>query len=73
MFCHQAVGMNSMPVFFKAFRDKKQEPASVLFVKKIYPGGVTPEDDMVTGTGILESWFSCHGSRIDSETPICQA
>ena len=34
MFCHQAVGMKSMSIFFKAFRDKKQEPASVLFVKK---------------------------------------
>ena len=43
------------------------------FRQKIYPGSVTPEDDMVTGTGIMESWFSCHGSGIDNKTPICQA
>jgi hypothetical protein len=61
MIGHQAIGMDSMFVSFYALLQKKKEPAAVLFIKKYIIATVTPEDNMVTGTWIMESGFSCHG------------
>lgn len=73
MIGHEAVCMNAMLVFLYTFLEKKKELTSILLVKKNILTGIATKDDMITSTGIMESWFSSHEVLLNSIMPICQA
>lgn len=60
MVCHQAIGMDTVPIPLQPLLEQKQKAAPIPWIKENVQPGVATQDDMVAGTGIMDSWFACH-------------
>ncbi len=53
--------MDTMLESFYTFLKKQEEPASVSGIKEDIVSGIAAQNDMIAGTGEMESCFACHG------------
>jgi hypothetical protein len=53
--------MDAIAETLYSFLDEKIEAGAVFVGEKDILPGIAPQDYMIEGAGIMETWFACHG------------